>query len=98
MDARRWYLQKANAGSLSKAELLRMIESAVHMEISLDESTQDWYTKENDELPKRMQHKENLIRLIQSDDHACNEGLGKEKCGRFMLYRGPRRNMVDRAG
>lgn len=125
MDARRWYLQKANAGSLSKAELLRMIESAVHMEISLDESTQDWYTKENDELPKRMQHKENLIRLIQSDDHACNEGLGKEnwndvsrlqqrlrrqdvppnelcrppwQCGRFMLYRGPRRNMVDRAG
>ena len=83
------------------------------------------YTKENDGLPKRMQHKENLIRLIQSDDHACNEGLGKEnwndvsrlqqrlrrqdvppnelcrppwQCVRFMLYRGPRRNMVDRAG
>ena len=49
MDARCWYLQKANVGGLSKAELLRMIESAAHLEISLDESKQDWYTKENDE-------------------------------------------------
>ena len=78
IDARRWYLRKANAGSLSKAELLRMIESAAHLEISLDESTQDWYTKGNDELPKRIQHKENLFRLLQSDDQACNERLGKE--------------------
>ena len=38
MDARCWYLQKANVGGLSKAELLRMIESAAHLEISLDES------------------------------------------------------------
>ena len=49
MDARRWYLRKANTGGLSKAALLRMIESAAHLEISLDESKQDWYTKENDE-------------------------------------------------
>ena len=123
-DARHWYLQKANAGGLSKTELLGMIESAVHLEISLDESTQDWYTKENDELPKRMQQKK-LVRLLQSDDHACNEGLGKERwndvprlqqrlrrqdvppdelcrppwqCGRFMLYRGLRHNMVGCAG
>ena len=123
-DARHWYLQKANAGGLSKTELLGMIESAVHLEISLDESTQDWYTKENDELPKRMQHKK-LVRLLQSDGHACNEGLGKEswndvprpqqrlrrqeippdelcrppwQCGRFMLYRGLRRNIVGCAG
>ena len=125
MDARRWYLRKANAGGLSKAELLRMIESDVHMEISLDENTPDWYTKENDELPKRIQHEENLVRLLQSDDQACNERLGKERwndeprlqqrlrrqdvppdeqcrppwqCGRFMLYRGLRRNMVGCAG
>ena len=78
MDARCWYLQKANVGGLSKAELLRMIESAAHLEISLDEGKQDCYTKENDELPKRMQHKENLVRLPQSYDYACNDVLGKE--------------------
>ena len=31
-DARHWYLRKANAGGLSKAELLEMIESAAHLE------------------------------------------------------------------
>ena len=125
MDARRWYLQKANVGGLSKTELLRMIESAAHLEISLDESKENCYTKENDELPKRMQHKEKLVHLPQSDDHACNDDLGKEswndvsrlqrrlrkqdvppdelcrppwQCGRFMLYRGLRRNMVGCAG
>ncbi len=77
-DARHWYLQKANAGGLSKTELLGMIESAVHLEISLDESKQDWYTKENDECSERMQHKENCVLLLQSDDQSCNEGLGKE--------------------
>ena len=43
MDARRWYLRKANTGGLSKAALLRMIESAAHLEISLDESKQGWH-------------------------------------------------------
>ena len=125
MDARRWYLRKANTGGLSKAALLRMIESAAHLEISLDESKENCYTKENDELPKRMQHKEKLVHLPQSDDHACNDDLGKEswndvsrlqrrlrkqdvppdelchppwQCGRFMLHRRLRRNMVGCAG
>ena len=31
MDARCWYLQQANVGGLSKAELLLMIESAAHL-------------------------------------------------------------------
>ena len=63
MDARCWYLQKANAGGLSKAELLRMIESAAHLEISLDGSKQDWYTKENDECSERMQREEYPVYL-----------------------------------
>ena len=63
MDARRWYLRKANTGGLSKAALLRMIESAAHLEISLDESKQDWYTKENDESSERMQREEYPVYL-----------------------------------
>ena len=63
MDARRWYLRKANTGGLSKAALLRMIESAAHLEISLDESKQDWYTKENDESSEKIRHEENPVYL-----------------------------------
>ena len=63
LEARRWYLRKANAGGLSKAELLRMIESAAHLEISLDESEQDWYTKENDECSEKIQHKKDSVYL-----------------------------------
>ena len=77
-DARHWYLRKANAGALSKAELLEMIESAAHLEKSLDESKQDCYTKENYKLPLRMQSEGKLVRLLQSDDQSCDEGLGKE--------------------
>ena len=79
MDARRWYLRKANTGGLSKAALLRMIESAAHLEISLDESKQDWYTKENDECSERMQREEYPVYLPrqylpQSDGGVYSEG------------------------
>ena len=93
MDARCWYLQKANVGGLSKAELLRMIESAAHLEISLDESKQDWYTKENDECSERMQREEYPVYLPwkylpQSDGGVCDEELGeKSGAGITVSYR-----------
>ena len=93
MDARRWYLRKANTGGLSKAALLRMIESAAHLEISLDESKPDWYTKENDECSERMQHKEDPVypsrqHLPQSDGGVRDEGLGeKSGSGITVSYR-----------
>ena len=43
-DARHGYLRKANAGGLSKAELLEMIESAAHLEKSLDAAPDTCYT------------------------------------------------------
>ena len=43
-DARHWYLRKANAGGPSKAELLEMIESAAHLEKSLDAAPDSCYT------------------------------------------------------
>lgn len=43
-DARHWYLREANAGGLSKAELLEMIESAAHLEKSLDAAPDTCYT------------------------------------------------------
>ena len=43
-DTRQWYLRKANAGGLSKAELLEMIESAAHLEKSLDAAPDTCYT------------------------------------------------------
>ena len=93
MDARRWYLRKANTGGLSKAELLRMIESAVHMEISLDENTLDWYTKENDESSEKIRHEKDPVylprqHLPQSDGGVCDEGLGeKSRAGVTISYR-----------
>ena len=93
MDARRWYLRKANTGGLSKAALLRMIESAAHLEISLDESKQDWYTKENDESSERMQREEYPVYLPwkylpQSDGGVCDERLGeKSGSGITVSYR-----------
>ena len=93
MDARRWYLRKATESNLSKTELLRMIESAAHLEITLDESKPDWYTKENDECSERIQHEEDPVylprqHLPQSDGGVRDEGLGeKGRNGIAISYR-----------
>ena len=52
IEARHWYLRKTNAGGLSKAELLRMIESAAHLEKALDAEADTCYTdnKVEDEM------------------------------------------------
>lgn len=66
-DERRCYLRKTAESNLSKTELLRMIESASHSEIPLDESGQDWYTKENDEFSEKNQYEEYPIYLPRQD-------------------------------
>ena len=92
-DAQQWYLQKANAGGLSKTDLLGMIESAAHLEISLDESRQDWYTKENNDCSEKIQHEEDPVylpreHLPQSDGGVRDEGSGEESwLGITILYR-----------
>ena len=62
-DARKWYLEQAREQKWSKAVLLEKLASAAHLEKSLDESKQGWYTKENDECPERMQHEEDPVYL-----------------------------------
>ena len=66
-DERRCYLRKTAESNLSKTELLRMIESASHSEIPLDESGQDWYTKENDEFSEKNQYEEYPVYLPRQD-------------------------------
>ena len=84
-DARKWYLEQAREQKWSKAVLLEKLGSAAHLEKSLDESKQGWYTKENDEFPERMQHEEDPVylprqHLPQSDGGVRDEELG-EKAG-----------------
>ena len=62
-DVRKWYLEQARAQQWSKVVLLEKLASAAHLEKSLDESKQDWYTKENDECSERMQHEEDPVYL-----------------------------------
>ena len=92
-NARHWYLQKVNAGGLSKTDLLGMIESAAHLEISLDESRQDWYTKENNDCSEKIQHEKDPVylprqHLPQSDGGVRDEELGeKSRAGITISYR-----------
>ena len=62
-EARKWHLEQARAQQWSKVVLLEKLASAAHLEKSLDESKQDWYTKENDECSERMQHEEDPVYL-----------------------------------
>lgn len=62
MDEQRWYIRKTVKSSLSKTELLRMIQSGAHLEIPLDETAPDWYTEENNEISEREQYEEDPVR------------------------------------
>ena len=92
-DARKWYLEQAREQKWSKVVLLEKLGSAAHLEKSLDESKQGWYTKENDEFPERMQHEEDPVylprqHLPQSDGGVRDEELGeKSRAGITISYR-----------
>lgn len=82
-EERCWYIRQAAAQSLSKSELLRMIEDSEHLESVLDEKVDVWYNVDNDEISERTQYEENSVYLPwqylpQPDGRVCNEGLGKE--------------------
>ena len=66
-DARHWYLRKANAGGLSKAELLEMIESAAHLEKSLDAAPDTCYT---DKKAERFCAAAGTLPLYRSGNHS----------------------------
>ena len=80
---RGWYIRQAAVGALSKAELLRMMESSAHLEIPLDQTADSCYTEENDKVSERVQHEEDPVylprqHLPQSYGRVCHEGPGKE--------------------
>ena len=84
-EARKWYLEQARAQQWSKVVLLEKLASAAHLEKSLDESKQDWYTKENDECSEKIQHEKDSVylsrqHLPQPDGGVCDERPG-EKSG-----------------
>ena len=62
-EERCWYIRQAAAQSLSKSELLRMIEDFAHLESVLDEKVDVWYNEGNDEISERTQYEEDPVFL-----------------------------------
>ena len=62
-EERCWYIRQAAAQSLSKSELLRMIEDFAHLESVLDEKVDAWYNEDNDENSERTQYEEDPVYL-----------------------------------
>ena len=93
MEERHWYIRKVAESRLSKVELLRMIQSSAHLEISLDEIARNWYTEEKDECSEREQYEEDPVYLSrqylsQPDGRVRDEGLGEESwAGVAIPYR-----------
>lgn len=66
-EERCWYIRQAAAQSLSKSELLRMIEDFAHLESVLDEKVDAWYNEDNDENSERTQYEEDPVYLSRQD-------------------------------
>ena len=92
-EERRWYIRKATARNLSKAELLRMIEDSAYLESVLDEKVDVWYNEGNDEISERTQYEEDPVYLSwqylpQPHGRVRDEGFGQEGgAGVTILYR-----------
>lgn len=82
-EARAWYIDEALRCDPTKAELLELLSSEVHLQISLDQTEKYWYNAGNDKVLEFDQHEKDTFYmsweyLPQPDGRVRNEGLGAE--------------------
>ena len=78
-----WYIQAVRQFGWSKTELLRRIESAAHIEMSLDTDDEVCYTDTENTVVERSEDDKDTLcvsgeHLPESDGGICNEGSGEE--------------------
>lgn len=61
MEERSWYIRQADVRSLSKTELLQMIENSAYTERVLDGDTEEWYNENANETTEETQDEETLV-------------------------------------
>lgn len=82
-EVKAWYIGEALQCNPTKAELLELLDSAVHLQIPLDRTEEPCYNESTNEDSEFNQHEEDTFcvsweYLPQPDSRVRNEGLGEE--------------------
>ena len=82
-EARAWYIDEALRCDPTKAELLELLSSDAHLQISLDQTEKYWYNADNDNVLEFDQHEKDTFcvsrqYLPQPNGRVRNERLGEE--------------------
>lgn len=83
VEARAWYIDEALRCDPTKAELLELLSSDAHLQISLDQTEKYWYNAGNDKVLEFDQHEKDTFcvsrqYLPQPNGRVRNERLGEE--------------------
>ena len=82
-EARAWYIDEALRCDPTKAELLELLSSEAHLQISLDQTEEHWYNESNYQVLEFDQHEKDTIcvsweYLSQPDGRVRNERLSEK--------------------
>ena len=82
VEARAWYIDEALRCDPPKAELLELLSSEAHLQISLDQTEKYWYNADNDKVLEFDQHEKDTFcvsrqYLPQPNGRVRNERLGE---------------------
>ena len=61
LEARTWYIDEALRSDPTKAELLNLLVSEAHLQISLDQTEKYWYNADNDRTLEFNQHEKDTF-------------------------------------
>lgn len=66
-EARAWYIDEALRCDPTKAELLELLSSDAHLQISLDQTEKYWYNADNDNVLEFDQHEKDTFCVSRQD-------------------------------
>lgn len=85
VEARAWYIDEALRCDPTKAELLELLSSEAHLQISLDQTEKYWYNTDNDKVLEFNQH--------EKDTFVCHGNICRSPMAEFVM-----KDLVKKAG
>jgi hypothetical protein len=83
LEARTWYIDEALRSDPTKAELLNLLVSEAHLQISLDQTEKYWYNADNDRTLEFNQHEKDTFYMSRQDFPGMMKSLISSHKSRF---------------
>ena len=75
LEARTWYINETLRSNPTKAELLKLLVSEAHLQISLDQTEKYWYNADNDRALEFNQHEKDTFYMSRQYTNRARKPL-----------------------